>query len=143
MSKKSWQETLQAALKRVKKSDRSPRVAIVGIGHELCGDDAAGLHLACTLQTLAADNERLLVIEAGPAPENFCGTLRRFYPDLVVLADAAQMGMQPGTVRWLPWQETTGLSASTHTLPLHILAQYLTAELGCEVALLGIQPAQN
>ena len=30
----------------------------------------------------------------------------------------------------------------SHTLPLHLLASYLTSELNCEVALLGIQPAQ-
>ena len=44
---------------------------------------------------------------------------------------------------WLEWQETDGLSASTHTLPPRVLAQYLTSELGCEVALVGIQPADT
>ncbi|HCB48389.1 MAG TPA: hypothetical protein DEP47_02395, partial [Chloroflexi bacterium] len=34
-----------------------------------------------------------------------------------------------------------GFNASTHTLPLQILANYLTVELGCPVGLLGIQPA--
>ncbi len=53
------------------------------------------------------------------------------------------MGEAPGTIRWLDWQETTGLSASTHTLPPYMLAQYLVGSLGCQVALLGIQPAQN
>ena len=44
---------------------------------------------------------------------------------------------------WLAWQETDGLSASTHNLPPRVLAQYLTSELGCEVALVGIQPADT
>jgi len=44
---------------------------------------------------------------------------------------------------WLAWQETDGLSASTHTLPPRVLAHYLTSELGCEVALLGIQLADT
>jgi Ni,Fe-hydrogenase maturation factor len=39
--------------------------------------------------------------------------------------------------------DTTGLSGSTHTLPPYVLARYLTLALGCEVALLGIQPAQT
>jgi len=53
------------------------------------------------------------------------------------------MDEPPGAVRWLDWQEITGVSASTHTLPLHLLARYLMTELGCIVSLLGIQPATN
>ncbi len=82
----------------------------------------------------------LLVLDAGPAPENHTGPLRRFAPELVILVDAARMDEPPGTVRWLPWEETVGLPGSTHTLPASLLARYLTAELGCDVALLGIQP---
>jgi Ni,Fe-hydrogenase maturation factor len=37
--------------------------------------------------------------------------------------------------------DAAGFNVSTHTLPLPILANYLTVELGCPVALLGIQPA--
>jgi len=83
------------------------------------------------------------VISAGPAPENYTGPLRRFQPDLVILVDAADMGEAPGTVRCLACEETTGLSASTHTLPPYVLAHYLTASLGCQVILLGIQPADT
>jgi hydrogenase maturation protease HycI len=142
MSNPSWRKPLIQALQRLQKPDRSPRIAFVGIGHELRGDDAAGVMLARAMQPLAA-SDRLLVIDAGSAPENCTGLLRRFRPDLVVLADAAQMDESPGTVRWLAWQDTAGLSASTHTLPLHVLASYLTADLGCDVALIGIQPAEN
>jgi hydrogenase maturation protease len=85
----------------------------------------------------------VLVIEGGLAPENQTGLLWRFQPDLIFLLDAAQMNEAPGTVRWLPWQLTRGLSASTHTLPLSILAQYLTAQLDCKVTLLGIQPVNT
>lgn len=117
------------------------RVAVVGIGHELRGDDAAGVALARALQPVA--HERLLVVEGGHAPENHTGPLRRFSPDLVLLVDAAQMNEAPGTVRWLAWEESVGLSASTHTLPPSMLAQYLVQEIGCEVVLVGIQPGQT
>ena len=85
----------------------------------------------------------MLAIQGGPAPENFTGLLRRFEPDLVLMVDAALMELEPAKTGWLRWQDTSGFSASTHTLPLHLLAGYLTAELNCEVALLGIQPAQT
>jgi hydrogenase 3 maturation protease len=140
---KSWQESLQADLKRLQKPDCAARLAVLGIGHELYGDDAVGVWMAGRLNELIPACESLLSVQGGPAPENFTGTLRRYKPDLVLLVDAALMNLQPGEIGWLSWQDTTGFSASTHTLPLHLLASYLTAELNCEVALLGIQPAQT
>lgn len=143
MSKPSWVKTLTQTLKRLKKSDHALRIAIVGMGHELCGDDAAGIAVARTLQaaTTSRAADYLLVIDAGPAPENHTGVLRHFEPDLVLLVDAARMDETPGTVRWLDWHMATGFDASTHTLPPRLLARYLMAEIGCEVALLGIEPA--
>ncbi len=137
----SWQSLLRRALEHLNKAERPARVAVVGIGHELHGDDAVGVALARMLKMRVPEREGLLVVEAGPMPENSSGTLRRFGPDLVLLVDAAQMGAEPGTVRWLAWQIAGGNSVSTHTLPLTLFARYLTAELGCEVALIGIQPA--
>ena len=139
---KSWQQSLQADLKRLK-TGSAAALAVLGIGHELYGDDAVGVWLAVRLRTLVPAHASLLSVQGGPAPENFTGTLRRYGPDLVLLVDAALMDLEPGKTGWLSWQDTTGFSASTHTLPLHILASYLTAELNCEVALLGIQPAQT
>ncbi len=138
----SWQEHLHSRLKKIRSKNNDWRLAVVGIGQELRGDDAVGMFLASRLQGEPTRSGRLLAVEAGPAPENFTGTLRRFRPDLVLLVDAAFMNEPAGTIGWLSWQDAAGFSASTHTLPLHLLAEYLTAELGCEVALLGIQPAQ-
>lgn len=119
----------------------APRLAIIGIGSELRGDDAAGLEVARRLRPSAIGREDLLVIEAGLAPEAFTGTLRRFRPDLVVLVDAARMDTSPGSVLYLNWRDVDGFRGSTHTLPLSTLASYLETEIGCEVWLLGIQPA--
>lgn len=123
--------------------DQPPRVAVVGVGHDLNGDDSAGLAVARALKRRLADQDWLTVIEAGIAPENCTGALRLFRPHLVLLVDAAQMGEPPGSVRWVPWQDTTGISATTHTLPLYMLGKFLTADLGCDVALLGLQPFAN
>jgi hydrogenase 3 maturation protease len=119
------------------------RTAVLGIGNELRGDDAVGIVIARALQPLAASRDRLLVIDAGAVPENCTGLLRRFKPDYVLIIDAAWMDIAPGSVRWVAWQDTAGFTASTHSLPLHVLAGYLAAELGCEVAILGIQPADT
>jgi hydrogenase 3 maturation protease len=154
MSKLSWLDSLAEKLAQLSRDQpdglaRPPRLAIVGVGHELRGDDAAGLLVARQLvqawqqRSWSPAGDRLLIIEAGHAPENHTGPIRRFAPDLVLMVDAAQMNEPPGCVRWLAWQEISGLSASTHTMPLYMLAKYLTSELGCDVALIGIQPADT
>jgi hydrogenase maturation protease HycI len=141
MSSSSWQDQLHQTMVVLQTSKQTPRVAVVGIGHELCGDDAAGVAVARGLQRRCGEQDRILVIDAGPSPEKSRGLLRRFRPDLVLLVDAAHVDPAPGTVCWLDWRDTLGFGASTHTSPLHLYATYLTAELGCEVAMLGIQPA--
>ena len=75
--------------------------------------------------------------EAGHAPENKTGELRKFAPDLVLLIDAAEMGKEPGTVAWISEEDIDGMSASTHSLPLSMLAHYLTLELNCKVTIAG------
>jgi hydrogenase 3 maturation protease len=149
MSTLSWEGLLNQALSSLQRPDRPTRIAIVGIGQELRGDDAAGVAVARALSRQRAlgcpstVSDRFLIIDAGAAPENQTGPLRRFAPDLVLLIDAAQMDEAPGAVRWLDWQDTSGLSASTHTLPPYVLASYLSSEIGCRVALIGIQPADT
>lgn len=124
----------------------SLRIAILGIGNELNGDDAAGVLAARELRAALDSSgtpyaERVLIVEAGPSPESFGGPLRRFRPDLVLLLDAAELGAPPGTVAWVDWVGAHGMSASTHTMPPTMFARYLVEELGCRVVLVGIQPA--
>ena len=83
------------------------------------------------------------MIEAGQAPENRTAELRRFAPHLVLIVDAAELGEAPGAIAWIPEERIDGMSASTHSLPLSMLARYLTMELSCSVMFLGLQPASN
>lgn len=130
------------------------RTAIVGIGNTLNGDDAAGPLVAQALRALTGSRTSrsditpptesapaaVAIFDAGPSPEAFTGPLRRFAPELILLVDAAELGEAPGTVRWFDWSQAGGLSASTHTLPPSLVAGFLVRELGCRVALIGIQP---
>jgi hydrogenase 3 maturation protease len=145
ISNSSWIERLGLFLNvRIKPEagQANPqRVAIVGIGNELNGDDAAGVLVARQLNEIIHQPESALIIEGATAPENFTGLLRRFQPDRVLLVDCAAMQAAPGMVAWLEWGQIDGLSASTHTLPPTVLAAFLVNELHCKVALLGIQPA--
>ena len=88
-------------------------------------------------------SDRVLIIDAGQAPENRTGELRRFIPDLVLIVDAADMGEKPGPIQVISQESIDGMSASTHSLPLSMLARYLKLDLNCAIVFLGIQPRSN
>lgn len=121
-------------------SDPSFRLAILGIGNELNGDDSAGVVVAQKLLKRLKIQPNLLVMNCGSIPENATGALRRFHPDLVMMIDAADMGDPPGTIRVLEPQEISGFSASSHTLPLTVLTKYLQQEFSTKAHLCCIQP---
>jgi len=125
------------------------------VGQELRGDDAAGVLVVRRLMESAIKNpaksrspfkgsnpedEEPLLFEAGPLPEAASGALRRYQPDWVVFIDSAEMGEPPGTIGWVNPEQAEGFTGSTHTFPISGLAKYLSSELGCRVAILGIQP---
>lgn len=146
MSASSWNAQLRSLLKHLASEVESQsngetlRIAVVGIGNEFNGDDAAGMLVVRTLQKKLNHLNHLLLVEGGTAPENYTARLRRFCPHLVLMVDSAEMDQPPGSVMLVAVNSLDGLSASTHTLPPSILANFLQRELGCQVALLGIQP---
>ena len=102
----------------------------MGIGNELRADDAAGILVVRQLLQYdsAFEKDCVRIIQAGQAPENSTWILRGFEPHLILLIDAADMGDMPGTVHWIAMEDISGLSASTHSLPLSMLAAYLKQE---------------
>jgi hydrogenase 3 maturation protease len=143
----SWKKSLGTILARPAAHPTKPKIAILGIGNELNGDDAAGVLVVRRLkeqlagQDGAGDSGQVLLIEAGLAPESFTGPIRRFGPDIVLMVDAASMDEATGSIGVLDWRDSTGFGPSTHLQPPSTLAEYLMHELGCAVALVGIQPA--
>lgn len=121
----------------MQRPNRPARVAVIGIGSELHGDDAAGILIVREL----TGQENLLAIDAGTAPENHTGALRRFQPDLILLIDTARMNLAAGAIRILDPDSADAAAPGTHAPSLALLTQYLQAEFGCSVLLLGIQPA--
>jgi hydrogenase 3 maturation protease len=120
---------------------RPARVAILGVGNDMNGDDGAGVCAVRDLASRLPAARGVLIIDAGTAPESYTGPLRRFEPELIIEIDAADQHMAAGATSWIDWREADGLSASTHTLPPSVLGAYLTNEIGCPILLIGIQPA--
>ena len=139
MSIPSWRKLAIQTLSCLAPTDR---IALIGVGTELRGDDAVGLEIARQLSGQIS-NPNCQIIVAGPAPENFTSALRQHQPKLVLIIDAAQMEAPPGTIRWLVPEELAALPASTHALPLNLFTRFIQQELGCQVALIGIQPQQT
>ncbi len=107
---------------------------LIGIGNELKGDDAIGVFVAENFRA-----EEWKCINAGTVPENFLGVVRREKPELLVLVDAAEMSLPPGSVRIIPRERANSMFYSTHSLPLGEFIE--RAEGHSEsILLIGVQP---
>lgn len=80
------------------------------------------------------------VFDCGTSIENACGIVARVRPDLLVIVDAARMGLAPGEVRRVAIDERDGLLTSTHALPFHFVWSRLVEGAG-EAAFIGVEPA--
>lgn len=120
----------------------APRVAFLGVGSPLRADDSVGLHIVESLQqTLKPTPDQEFQFFLGEsAPENFSGAIRVFGPTHLLIFDAADLNLDPGSFALIEEEQIGGISFSTHMLPLKILTAYLTATTSCEVVVVGVQP---
>jgi hydrogenase maturation protease HycI len=139
ISKDSWQASLARVLAHTNNPSHPARLAVVGIGNEQNGDDAAGVLIIRKITPLIEGNPGIQVFDAGQALENITGALIRYKPDRILFIDALSIDAKSGSVRMLDPQLSQGFSASTHSLPLSVVIQYLLHEHPCEVHLLGVQ----
>ncbi len=117
------------------------RLAVVGVGNKLRGDDGAGVLVVERLMDAGLPEEKIRLIVAEVSPENFIGKILEFKPSHVLMVDAAVFGAEPGALDFFPIEKVSGIAFSTHRLPLTLLASYLKKSLsGVKVGLLAIQP---
>ena len=113
---------------------------LLAVGSVLRGDDAAGPLLAKMMTDSPV--EGWSVVDGGQCPEDELGVIRRQEPDTVLVFDAADMGLPPGTVRNLSAGDVaTDCLISTHALPITFLLGEIES-MAKRVVFLGIQPAQ-
>jgi len=143
--KLSWRHGLSRFLRE------AHRVAVVGVGNPIRGDDAAGTYTAELLRTLSRRNPHgcgeahgsLLCIPAGAVPENYLWPVIRFRPSHVVVVDAFDAGLEPGAVSIIPRSSMDGLSLSSHQLPLGLVRDFLSLNGVPNQLYIGIQPAST
>lgn len=120
---------------------KAARIAVLGIGSEFRGDDAAGVIAADRLAARRAAFPKipLRVYNGATAPENLTGEIRRFKPTHLVIVDTVDAGQKAGTIIVMDPAAVSGATFSTHTMPARILADYLGGATGCKTVVIGIQ----
>jgi len=127
------EEELKRALADFKK------IAIIGVGSEIRGDDGVGLLIAEKLRA-KVKGKKCEILIGGTTPENLSGTLRRIKPSHILLVDAASSGKKPGEISLIDPKDISGVTFSTHTFSLETLADYLKETIGAKTVILGIEP---
>jgi hydrogenase 3 maturation protease len=120
---------------------------VLGIGNWLGGDDAAG---TCVVDILNRRSHRakdpllaeITAIDTGTTPESYTSVIRRQRPDLLILIDAADMGLPPGTLRTIAPDRINILSFSTHHIPIPTFVSYVKEFCG-KVLVIGVQPERT
>ncbi len=116
------------------------KVAIMGVGNDLRGDDAAGLEVVRTLK-LSSDFKNIIqIIDAGSVPENYSELIREFRATHLIIIDAAVMNGYPGEIRLIDEDQIGDVFISTHRLPLNLLSTFLKNSTGTKTIFIGIQP---
>ena len=110
---------------------------VFGVGNTLHSDDGAGPAAAEAVRELCPD---IPVYNCGTAPENFTGLVRNLRPDLLLIVDAADMSLFPGSVRCIPEHRIHDTAIGTHMMALSHLMRFLADAAG-EILVIGIQPA--
>jgi len=123
------------------------RIAVIGIGNRLWGDDGAGPELLRKLREewevqeprWNALRERFF-IDAGEFPEDWFIRIVDLKPDVVLVIDAMDLQAEPGSIAILESAVLPeAFCCSTHRLPLRSLL-HLWEKNGSKTLVLAVQP---
>jgi len=125
---------------------------VLGIGNTLNGDDGIGVYITENIgkyfrkgkgakQAGTETGREVIAINCGTVPENYTSVIRRHNPDMLILIDAADMGLSPGSYRIIPPEKIGVMHFSTHDMPLSLFISYVSEFCG-DIVLIGIQPGK-
>jgi len=125
---------------------------VLGIGNTLKGDDGIGIYVVERvnkyLEEVKSGSEQakftdvgreIIAINCGTTPESYTSIIRKHNPGRLMLLDAAEMGLSPGSYRIIPPERIEVMHVSTHSMPLSFLMSCVS-ELCKDIVLVGIQP---
>jgi len=132
MDRRSFERRLNSVLQ-----PHRGRWLILTIGNPLHLDDGVGPALA---SSLAGTHCRVPILNTELSPERYVTVVERLKPSLVLVADAVDLGLAPGTVSLLTEEELVETQFSTHDIPLRRVMAEIRERSGAQVLLIGIQP---
>ena len=109
------------------------------IGSPILLDDGAGPALFSELEAFPA--EGVVPVNCETTPENWIAPLSKNPPQVLMVADAADMGLPGGSVRRMSLEDTGGITFSSHGIPLSLLLEPLKKSV--EIEVIGIQPEKR
>ncbi len=118
------------------------RVVIAGIGNPIRMDDFLGIKI---IRELAGKvSNKVFLVECETVPESFTQQIINFRPTHVLLADAAILGLKPGSSRlFKPEQLIDSAPLSTHLLPMKIFCDHIRQMTKAEIAFVLMQPEKT
>src|SRR5512147_1099028 len=96
------------------------KVALVGVGNAMLGDDGAGPALIHLLEGRLEGWIPVFLVDGGEAPEAYWGKITAYRPHAVLVIDAVDWGGDPGSVALLDKVDQKGHPCSTHRIPLNL-----------------------
>ena len=113
-------------------------VTIIGIGNIMRGDDGFGPKL---IESLKKKKIKASLFDCGTVPENYIFPILATSCDTVILVDAADIKMEPGSLEVLSLSELSGAGLSTHNSSIRLFTDLLmTGKDGLNIFAVTIQP---
>ena len=134
--------TSQIALLK-KRLHNAQKVAVLGVGSDLRGDDIAGLLTAQQIEKAITKKNtapEVRIFFGDTAPENLTGQIKEFQPTHLIIIDAAELNKKPGQIEIMEPETIGGATFCTHSLPLNVIISYLLKSFKFEAIVIGIQP---
>ena len=118
------------------------KILIIGLGNVMRGDDGAGPELIRRLNSskLSAINSELFLMDVGEVLENYLGKIVKYKPDTILLVDAVDFKVPPGSIKVIDIETIKNESFSTHNISLKLTLGYLKERTKADIFVLGIQP---
>lgn len=125
------------------KLDNASRVAVLGIGSDLRGDDVAGIIATKQIEKIIKQKKTPAEVKffiGATAPENLTGEIKKFQPSHLIIIDSVHSNVPPGQITIMDPEHLDEVSFFTHKLPVKLMIDYLLQFCKCSVLIIGIQP---
>lgn len=134
-------DAAHANLKSAIKKRIVGKVAIVGIGNIMRGDDGLGPKF---IDILKAKATKVSLFDCGTAPENYIFRILSTSCDTIALIDAADLGIAPGGVKVFDLDEISNVSFSAHNPSPRLFTDLLkTGKENLNIFVVTVQPKSS